>query len=192
MNKMLQISFVLFCILLALSCKKDDSNPLGPGTSVTNNTITGQIDNWTGGTGKTIRPVHGDPGNSNYAWLPSSPITADGKFSIELGTPPDSMLVPITQDMPPGVNISDPTAKVGAKIEEFVVSPGGGSVYRVSSTTYTFFGYSDKNVRITGSAAGRTYSLNFVKGWNRYTIPKSGSGSVSSTEPADTKWVYVP
>jgi hypothetical protein len=183
------ILVLALCSLFILSCE-DDSNPTGTNSNSTS-TITGKIDNWTGGTGKTIRAVHGDPGTSNYPWCGSSPIAEDGSFSITMGTPPDSMLDVLFTSPPPGVNVSDPTAKGGGEIEEFVISPSGYA-WRESSTTYTFFSYCDKNVNVTGYYSGITFDLHFVKGWNQYAIPKSDSGSISSTEPADTKWIYMP
>lgn len=181
------VIFVSSLIFLTICCK-DESNPTGSGTDISSYTISGQIEGWTGGSDKTIGAVYGDPGTSNYSWLPSSPISADGKFTVKLGTPPDSLLEPI----PSGLNVSDPSAKVGAKLEMFVIRPNGGELSRESSTTSTFFAYSDKNVNITGSDEGNTINLNFVKGWNRYTVPKSGSGLISNSEPADTRWVYYP
>lgn len=172
--------------LITLSCE-DDSNPTGSNSSMSK--ISGKLDNWTGGTGKTIRAVHGDPGTSNYSWCGSSPIAEDGSFSIPMGTPPDSMMGVLWSSPPPGVNVSDPTAKGGGKIEEFVISPTGHA-WRESSTTYTFFSYWDKNVNITGFSSGYIFDLHFVKGWNKYTIPKDVPGSISSTEPSDTKWIY--
>lgn len=189
MNTLKLLIIIFLPIIFLLTSCEDESNPIGTNSSMSK--ITGKIDNWTGGTGKTIRAVHGDPGTSNYPWCGFSPISEDGSFSITMGTPPDSMLDVLFSSPPPGVNVSDPTAKGGGKIEEFVISPSGWA-YRGSSTTYTFFSYCDKNVNVTGSSSGITYDLHFVKGWNKYAIPISDTSSsiISSTEPADTKWIY--
>jgi len=200
MNKMITIVLVLLFSVLVFTCKKDESNPTGPkgSTVLSNNTITGKIENWTGGSNKVVVPMVGDTAKWS---LGSGPIASDGSFSLHLSAPDSSSLENISSNLLPsgctGANISDPSAKIGSKIEEFAIFRvdtllvGYGYLYRASSITYTFFIYVDRNCTITGNTScGMTLNLSFTRGWNLYAVPGSSGSSVTSTEPSDSKWIF--
>lgn len=180
-------SFVLLIIAgLTSGCGGDD-NPAEPVAQTrTIAAISGSLENWNLGTGKTISLVYGGIGSA--ASFGSSEINEDGSFSISLSEP-DSTLLKSVKGFINGacekeITVSDPAGMYisgmllvmeGSSVIGFVQHGGAYGQTQVD-TAGSFnidYYYFDRNVDISGvelcgGAKERyDYNLSFEKGWNR-------------------------
>jgi len=105
---------------------------------------------------------------------------SNGKFSIKLPVPNAASFIPIESDMPPGVTISDKSAKVAPA--SFFVHKGSDKeeigLMRLSLATGTLtmvgYVYVDKKVDVSGSfteeGENMVFDLKMNKGWNTMVI----------------------
>ncbi|HEX2982238.1 MAG TPA: hypothetical protein VHO28_01710, partial [Ignavibacteriales bacterium] len=82
MKKLLLLT-LFSSLLFVAGCSKDDDNPTGPGGSG-KTTISGKIEGWNLGTGKTINLTHDYTLGTVFG---SATVAEDGSFSIEASYP---------------------------------------------------------------------------------------------------------
>ncbi|NUN07903.1 MAG: hypothetical protein HUU54_01875 [Ignavibacteriaceae bacterium] len=102
----------LFSFLFFLGCEEESTTGTGDNTAIT--TITGKLENWTHGAGKTIK-IGNYITQTEYQIVGSGAIAADGSFAIALLTPPESYLNYIQSPdsgAPAGITSSDRNARV--------------------------------------------------------------------------------
>lgn len=201
MKKLLLLT-LFSSLLFVAGCSKDDDNPTGPGGSG-KTTISGKIDNWTLGTGKTIN-LTPDVANLSVIYGSAS-VAEDGSFSIEAEWPqaaaPLWAAYPDDPECDGTITVSNHDAAF--MISFLVVSDGTGPVAYVDKvlendeSTGSFFFYVTKNVSITGSetcsgASSTNYSINMNQGWNLVFGYSNDQGDyMTTTEPQGTKYMMI-
>ncbi len=180
MNKMFFMLTYLI-IILTSGCHKGDE-PTGPSSSSSSNlnSISGTIPNYNLGASKTIRLTYWGNAYSDYPNFGSGIVDADGNFNIaSLSAVPDNLLEPLS-DIPTGVNVSDPSAKIkgGCTLRIYTASAtkpthtvDKGIFHSPSQAGdyYINFIYSDRACSVQGTEISSNYIYNFEmkKGWNK-------------------------
>jgi hypothetical protein len=201
--------FITLCIV-SISCKKDsgDSNP----AALSGNTLSGKIKNWTNGNDKTIAAWA-----SYSTQVGTSAISADGSFSIVLGTPAAGSLEPITQFIDPSISYSDSTSKA-TNLGLYVMDNSSsyfGQLERTNDISEDAIGfvrvvyvYVTKSTTVKGNVdysdtdfeETDNFDLNLKAGWNTVSIECTKATSTStfttveskvrSFEPSTVNWKF--
>lgn len=194
--------FVIMIGLLYAGCS-NDGNPANPEVQTkTITAISGKLENWSLGSGKTISLVYGGAGFLTSFGV--SDISDDGSFNIELSAPDSSLLESgrgfVDGSCDKDITVSDTSAMYvlgmlvisdNNKVIGFAQHGGGAGQTQtdtVGSFTINYY-YFDRNVDISGiqlcgSKERYDYELNFEKGWNRVT------GSLTENTPSSVKYEY--
>jgi len=206
LKKLFSLTLFLLSLLIIAGCSKDDNNdnPLAPGDGGNaSTTISGTIDGWNLGAGKTISMTISYDLSTVYG---SGTVGEDGSFSFVASAPP--VAVPLfgyydDPDCPGTINVSK---QVNFMIGYLIVSDTSGVIGYVDkeSTTETsssssFFFYVTGDVSVTGSEtcsdnSSTTYNMNMAAGWNLIHEVSTYSNNVSTdelttNEPAGAKYV---
>ncbi len=206
----------ILSILFTSGCGNDGNPTLPEEKSRAITSISGVLQNWNNGEGKTISLASG---NTNaLSIFGSSVIGSDGSFNITLSSPDSSLLFPsaffVDGSCDKDITIGDPESlylggiliiSEGSSIIGFVQH--GGAYGKTQQDTvgsfdveYYFF---DRNTEISGiklcanSQERYDYSLKFEKGWNKVyeELTENTPGSIkyrySSDELEGETYVYV-
>lgn len=204
MKKLLLLT-LFSSMLFVAGCSKDDDDPVGPGNGGPT-TISGKIDNWSLGTGKTISLGISYSSTQSYG---TAAIAEDGSFTIQAQAPPAAapLLNGVWND--PECDGSVTVSPTGANFMfgYLYVLEGENVIGYVEKEIDTedlycisLFFYASKDVNVTGSEACSggsvtNYNMNFKAGWNllyevdEYTSTQTIE-NVTTTEPAGAKYMY--
>jgi hypothetical protein len=201
MKKLLLLT-LFSSLLFVAGCSKDDDNPTGPGGSG-KTTISGKIEGWNLGAGKTINLTHDYTLGTIFG---SATVAEDGSFSIEASYP--SVAAPLMGyydgegSCTGNVALSNNDAKYWVSF--MLISDNTGVIAYVDKqvdsetmTCNTIFFYVDRDVTVSGSetcdaSTPTNYNMNMKAGWNLiYDINTSENEQLTTTEPAGAKYVLT-
>jgi hypothetical protein len=211
MKKLFTLLFLCGMLCIAtISCKKDsnDSTP----ESLSGNTLTGKITNWSYGSDKKIVAM------TDYSnQVGTVPISADGSFTLTLATPDASVLNIITDFIEPTLTYSDASAQVidlSLYVEDNTSSYFGylENLNDIHEDTLGFvrvvYLYSNKSTTVKGNVVYSdtdysetdNFDLTLKAGWNtvsieytKYTITGTQEiieAKVRSYEPSSANWKF--
>ncbi|MFM2291999.1 MAG: hypothetical protein RIS29_1812 [Bacteroidota bacterium] len=214
-----KFSIIAACIALTLiSCdKKEDAVASADSSITTSGTITGQITNYSDNSAVLDSVYAEDIDSTNYPG--SAKIATDGKFSISLKTLPKLLAISSMEGVSISDTAAlTGTVQLNSSVDDgrtgYIVRCNYTNPTKVTSgMAASIFVYSDRAVTIKGTYSdiykdrGITnnetivYNVKLQKGWNevvRKVDEKSSTsttytfkGTVTSTIPADFKWVYL-
>lgn len=110
--KTFQYLLIFSLLLLFVSCEEESTTGTGDPTTMT--TISGKLENWTFGTGETIK-IGNYISQNEFQFVGSGAIAEDGSFQIALLTPPEAYLDYVQSPdsgAPAGITSSDRNARV--------------------------------------------------------------------------------
>lgn len=204
-----------FAAVFFYTCGEDtivtNITPSGPFT------LTGKVQNWMYTKNIQLKAELWDT-NGFYIVMDTTTIGADSMFTVRLGTPPDSLLFPITfypdTFCITNVTVNPPSARTSYTISLALFHDSAlsaGEIYRsnyqaesllVAGQFFVYYLYLNQTMSVTGSVICNyapfsdttIYNFSGTRGWNRIvTLFNSVTQfttkrTVSAIEPAGGKW----